>query len=44
MGAITQAMAQAAAGYGVEIETRAPVREVLIEKGGPAASCSRTGA
>jgi phytoene dehydrogenase-like protein len=33
MGAITQAMARAAAGYGVEIETRAPVREVLVEKG-----------
>ena len=34
MGAITQAMARAAAGYGVEIETDAPVREVLVEKGG----------
>ncbi len=33
MGAITQAMARAAAGHGVEIETRAPVREVMIEKG-----------
>jgi phytoene dehydrogenase-like protein len=33
MGAITQAMARAAAGYGVEIETRAPVREVLVENG-----------
>jgi phytoene dehydrogenase-like protein len=33
MGAITQAMARAAAGYGVEIETDAPVREILIEKG-----------
>jgi phytoene dehydrogenase-like protein len=33
MGAITQAMARAAGGYGVEIETDAPVREVLIEKG-----------
>jgi phytoene dehydrogenase-like protein len=33
MGAITQAMARSAAGYGVEIETDAPVREVLIEKG-----------
>ena len=33
MGAITQAMARAAAGHGVEIETDAPVREVLIEKG-----------
>jgi phytoene dehydrogenase-like protein len=33
MGAITQAMARSAAGYGVEIETGASVREVLIEKG-----------
>jgi phytoene dehydrogenase-like protein len=33
MGAITQAMAQVAASHGVEIETDAPVREVLIEKG-----------
>ena len=33
MGAITQAMAQAAAAAGVEIETAAPVREVLIEHG-----------
>lgn len=33
MGAITQAMARAATGHGVEIETEAPVREVLIEKG-----------
>lgn len=32
MGAITQAMARAAAGFGVEIETGAAVREVLIEK------------
>ena len=44
MGAITQAMARAAASHGVEIETGAPVREVLIEKGRAAASCSRTGA
>jgi phytoene dehydrogenase-like protein len=33
MGAVTQAMARAAAGHGVEIETGAPVREVLLEKG-----------
>ena len=33
MGAITQAMARAAIGHGVEIETDAPVREVLLEKG-----------
>jgi phytoene dehydrogenase-like protein len=32
MGAITQAMARAASNCGVEIETNAPVREVLIEK------------
>jgi phytoene dehydrogenase-like protein len=32
MGAITQAMAKAAAGHGVEIETNAAVREVLIER------------
>ena len=34
MGAITQAMARSAASHGVEIETNAPVREVLIEGGG----------
>src|SRR6516225_8560642 len=33
MGAITQAMARAATEHGVEIETDAPVHEVLIEKG-----------
>ena len=33
MGAITQAMARAAAAHGVEIETDVPVREVLIEQG-----------
>ena len=33
MGAITQAMARAAIGCGVEIETNAPVREILIDKG-----------
>lgn len=32
MGAITQAMAKAARGYGVEIETDADVREVIVEK------------
>ena len=32
MGAITQAMARAAARHGVEIETGVAVREVLIEK------------
>src|SRR6266436_3435536 len=36
MGAITQAMARAAAAHGVEIETDVGVREVLIEKGGAA--------
>ena len=33
MGAISEAMARSARGHGVEIETDAPVREVLIEKG-----------
>jgi phytoene dehydrogenase-like protein len=33
MGAITQAMARAAAGLGVEIETDAPVREIVVERG-----------
>jgi phytoene dehydrogenase-like protein len=33
MGAITQAMARAAASHGVEIETDAAVREVVVEKG-----------
>ncbi len=33
MGAITQAMARAAAGRGVEIRTASPVREVLVERG-----------
>jgi len=33
MGAITQAMAKAARTYGAEIETRAGVREVIVEKG-----------
>jgi len=33
MGAITQAMARAAASHGVEIETSTSVREVLIEQG-----------
>lgn len=32
MGAITQAMAQAARGHGVEIATEAGVREVIVEK------------
>jgi phytoene dehydrogenase-like protein len=33
MGAISEAMAKAAASHGVEIETNAPVREVLVEGG-----------
>jgi phytoene dehydrogenase-like protein len=33
MGAITQAMAKAAAGRGVEIRVSSPVREVIIERG-----------
>jgi phytoene dehydrogenase-like protein len=32
MGAITQAMAKAARAHGVEIETDAPVREIVVEK------------
>src|ERR1700686_4765053 len=32
MGAITQAMARAARGHGVEIETDAPVREIVVER------------
>jgi phytoene dehydrogenase-like protein len=36
MGAVTQAMARAAAEHGVEIETGASVREVLIEREGAA--------
>jgi phytoene dehydrogenase-like protein len=36
MGAITQAMARAARGAGVDIETDAPVKEVLVEKDGAA--------
>jgi len=32
MGAITQAMAKAARAHGVEIETDAPVREVIVER------------
>jgi phytoene dehydrogenase-like protein len=32
MGAITQAMARAAASLGVEIETNAPVREIVVER------------
>jgi phytoene dehydrogenase-like protein len=33
MGAITQAMARTAASYGVEIETKAEVREIIVEEG-----------
>jgi phytoene dehydrogenase-like protein len=33
MGAVTQAMARAAEKHGVAIETAAPVREVLVERG-----------
>jgi phytoene dehydrogenase-like protein len=33
MGAITQAMAASAASHGVDIETAAAIREVLVEKG-----------
>ncbi|MEI9929606.1 MAG: NAD(P)/FAD-dependent oxidoreductase [Rhizomicrobium sp.] len=40
MGAITQAMAKACAALGVTINTDAPVKEVIVEKG-PAPSVSR---
>jgi phytoene dehydrogenase-like protein len=33
MGAITQAMARAAAEHGVSIDVRSPVREVIVERG-----------
>src|SRR5580693_10628627 len=33
MGAITQAMARAASGYGVRIDVRSPVREIIVERG-----------
>ncbi|HLH87152.1 MAG TPA: NAD(P)/FAD-dependent oxidoreductase [Xanthobacteraceae bacterium] len=33
MGAITQAMARAATSFGAEIETGAPVREIMLERG-----------
>ncbi len=33
MGAITQAMTRAAAHHGAEIETAAPVREIIVERG-----------
>jgi phytoene dehydrogenase-like protein len=36
MGAITQAMAQAAGGHGVRIDLNAAVREVIVERGGAA--------
>ena len=44
MGAITQAMARAAREAGVEIETDAPVREVIVEGGPRVAWCCRTDA
>ncbi len=43
MGAITQAMAKAAAARGVEIRTASPVREVLIEKGRAAGVVTQKG-
>ena len=43
MGAISEAMAKAAASHGVEIETDAPVRELLIEGGRAAAWCCNDG-
>jgi phytoene dehydrogenase-like protein len=43
MGAITQAMAKAAAARGVEIRTSSPVREVVIENGRVAGVVTRNG-
>src|ERR1700736_6881260 len=43
MGAISEAMARAAASFGVEITTDAPVREVLIEKGRAAGAVLASG-
>ena len=40
MGAITQAMASAARIHGAEIETERRVREVIVEGGRAAGSCS----
>ena len=42
MGAITQAMARAAGEHGVRIDLGKPVREVIVERAAPAASCSMT--
>jgi phytoene dehydrogenase-like protein len=43
MGAITQAMAKAAAARGVEIRVAAPVREVLVESGRAVGVVTETG-
>lgn len=43
MGAITQAMAKAARGLGVEIRTGCPVREVLLERGRAAGVVTQAG-
>ncbi|MGI4717946.1 MAG: phytoene desaturase family protein [Janthinobacterium lividum] len=43
MGAITQAMAQAARGVGVEIRTGCPVGEVLLERGRAAGVVTKAG-
>ena len=43
MGAITQAMAKAAAAHGADIRTSAPVREVIVEKGRAAGVVTEAG-
>src|SRR5262249_32268694 len=43
MGAITQAMAKAAAGHGVDIRPSAPVREVILERGRAAGVLTQDG-
>ena len=43
MGAITQAMAKAAAAHGAEIRTSAAVREVIVEKGRAAGVVTEAG-
>ena len=44
MGAITQAMATEARRLGVTLETDAPVKRIVVERGAPPASSSRTDA
>jgi phytoene dehydrogenase-like protein len=44
MGAITQAMAKAAAGHGAEIRLSSPVREVIVENGRAVGAATESGA